>query len=102
MNIADELMCLLLAVGISPADDLSVTDILHLRHAARCAWVGLTPHERKVLRLRVGFSLRSRNITHVAEHFGITSEEVKRIEEKARYRYRHPPGGPNDGASSRK
>lgn len=99
MNISDELMCVLLAFGIGP-DDLSVPDIFELRLAARYSGTGLSPRERAVLRRRVGVSFRSRTLREVAAHFGITPEEVKQIELKARKRFRRPPGGPNDGKGS--
>lgn len=93
LPITDELFCLLLSLGITPAEDLSVVDLLHLRQAVKCEWTGLTEFEKRVLRFRTGFTLRSKNITHTCARFQLTPEDVRHLEEKARNGYRHPPEG---------
>lgn len=60
--------------------------------AVEAALLTLTPREERVLRLRLGLTLREQHFTQegVANHFGVSRYRIRQIESRALRKLRHP------------
>ena len=77
--------------GALETDPNAAAEIAGLRAALESGMEGLTGRERGVLEMRFGWhDGKSRTLESVGREFGVSREQIRRIENKALRRMRHP------------